>query len=193
MLDLGTSLIASVERDPNALAISDGDLDLTYADWFAKISALVDGLRAMGLKPGDHVLTIMQNRWENASLHWAGQLAGLIVTPLNWRAKPDEIDHALEDSDARAIFYQDVAVAAVAVSQKSRNVPRIMAGEAEDGAASLSAMLSGGAPDASPQASADDWSLMLYTSGTTSRPKGVPRRHRAERAAALAHVAQNLY
>ena len=34
---------------------------------------------------------------------------------------------------------------------------------------------------------------MLYTSGTTSRPKGVPRRHRAERAAAVAHVAQNLY
>ena len=34
---------------------------------------------------------------------------------------------------------------------------------------------------------------MLYTSGTTAKPKGVPRRHRAERAAALAHVAQNLY
>jgi 2-furoate---CoA ligase len=40
---------------------------------------------------------------------------------------------------------------------------------------------------------ADAWSIMLYTSGTTSRPKGVPRRHRAERAAAIAHVAQNLY
>ena len=34
---------------------------------------------------------------------------------------------------------------------------------------------------------------MLYTSGTTAQPKGVPRRHRAERAAAIAHVAQNLY
>src|SRR5262249_39789887 len=37
------------------------------------------------------------------------------------------------------------------------------------------------------------WSVMLYTSGTTARPKGVPRRHRTERAAAVAHVAQNLY
>ncbi len=44
-----------------------------------------------------------------------------------------------------------------------------------------------------PRARADDISLMLYTSGTTGRPKGVPRRHRAERAAALAHVAQNRY
>jgi 2-furoate---CoA ligase len=44
-----------------------------------------------------------------------------------------------------------------------------------------------------PRADAEAWSVMLYTSGTTSRPKGVPRRHRMERAAALAHVAQNLY
>ena len=50
-----------------------------------------------------------------------------------------------------------------------------------------------GAPDAEPRVGADAWSIMLYTSGTTSRPKGVPRRHRAERAAAIAHVAQNLY
>ena len=44
-----------------------------------------------------------------------------------------------------------------------------------------------------PRVGADAWSVMLYTSGTTSRPKGVPRRHRAERAAGIAHVAQNLY
>ncbi|WP_225441887.1 AMP-binding protein [Pseudomonas umsongensis] len=43
------------------------------------------------------------------------------------------------------------------------------------------------------QANAEDFSLLLYTSGTTSKPKGVPRRHRSERAAAVAHVAQNLY
>ena len=49
------------------------------------------------------------------------------------------------------------------------------------------------APDALPRADADAWSVMLYTSGTTAKPKGVPRRQRAERAAALAHVAQNLY
>ena len=49
------------------------------------------------------------------------------------------------------------------------------------------------APPAEPRVSADAWSVMLYTSGTTAKPKGVPRRQRAERAAALAHVAQNLY
>src|SRR5690606_17333418 len=44
-----------------------------------------------------------------------------------------------------------------------------------------------------PEADSEAISLMLYTSGTTGNPKGVPRRHRQERAAALGHVAQNLY
>ena len=58
---------------------------------------------------------------------------------------------------------------------------------------SFAALAAQAAPDAAPRADAEAWSVMLYTSGTTARPKGVPRRQRAERAAALAHVAQNLY
>jgi 2-furoate---CoA ligase len=54
-------------------------------------------------------------------------------------------------------------------------------------------LLGASARTVEPRAGADAWSIMLYTSGTTARPKGVPRRHRAERAAAVAHVAQNLY
>ncbi|WP_422073183.1 AMP-binding protein [Tranquillimonas rosea] len=189
MLDLGTSLIASLERDPTALAIADGDLTLTYADWFTRISALVDGLGQLGLRKGDHLVTAMQNRWENASLHWACQLAGIVVTPVNWRVTPDELDHALSDSGARVLIYDDSAVDAVAGSTVARGLTVLPL----QGEASLSAMLAGDAPDATPRASADDLSLMLYTSGTTSKPKGVPRRHRAERAAAVAHVAQNLY
>ncbi|RFC62272.1 long-chain fatty acid--CoA ligase [Fulvimarina endophytica] len=193
MLDLGTSLIASVERDPNALAICDGDVELTYEEWFGKISALVAGLATLGLKPGDHVLTLLQNRWENASLHWACQLAGLIVTPLNWRAKPDEIDYAIEDAEVRIIVFEDATAEAVARAAKANGLPKLKAGEPDAEAQSLTLLMASSSPDASPRASADDWSLMLYTSGTTSRPKGVPRRHRAERAAAIAHVAQNLY
>ena len=192
MLDLGTSFLASVERDPNALAIVDGATRLTYAQWLPRIAALARGLTELGLQPGERVLTLLQNRWENATLHWACQFAGLVVTPLNWRAKGDEVDYALEDSEARLLVFETVSSDAVSASARARDVIRLPV-EDESGGASLAGLIAGDAQAFGPRALAADWSLMLYTSGTTSRPKGVPRRHHAERAGALAHVAQNLY
>src|SRR5882757_1074465 len=193
MFDLGTSFIASVARDPGALAIVDGDIRLSYREWHGKISALVTAFDQLGLKPGDHILTALQNRWEAATLHWACQLAGLVVTPINWRAKSDEIEFYLSDSQARAIVYQDVSAEAVADSPLARGLCRIAVGIPDDEAASFAQLIVGQAPDVAPRVSADAWSIMLYTSGTTSKPKGVPRRHAAERAAGIAHVAQNMY
>jgi 2-furoate---CoA ligase len=193
MLDLGTSFLASVARDPEALALVDGDLRLTYRAWYAKISAAVAVLDDLGLRPGDHLVTVLQNRFEAATLHWACQLAGLILTPLNWRAKSDEIDFCLDDAQARALIYQEFAAEAVAAATRAKDIPRLSVGVAHGPDRDLAALLGAGAPEATPRADAEAFSLMLYTSGTTSRPKGVPRRHRTERAAALAHVAQNLY
>ncbi len=98
MLDLGTSFLASVSRDPRALALVDGETRLTYAEWFGVISATVAGLDRLGLKPGDHLVTVLQNRHEAATLHWACQFAGIVITPINWRAKAEEIDFAIENA-----------------------------------------------------------------------------------------------
>ncbi len=193
MLDLGTSFLASVARDPEAVAIVDGELRLTYAAWFGRISAVVAGLDALGLGIGDHLASVLQNRWEAATLHWACQFAGIILTPLNWRVKSGELDFCLGDADAALLLYEGVAAEAVARSARARQLPRVRVGEPAAGETAFSALLAAPSPGAAPRVDAEAWSLMLYTSGTTSRPKGVPRRHRAERAAALAHVAQNLY
>ena len=190
MLDLGTSLVASVARDPGALALVDGDLRLAYEAWFARICAVAHGL---GLRPGQHLMSLLQNRAEAATLHWACQLAGVIVTPLNWRATAEDIDFCLADSEAVMLVYEDAAAAAVQASARAATVARVRVGAPGAGEADFAAMMAASAPEMSPRATAEDWSLMLYTSGTTSRPKGVPRRHRVERAAAIAHVAQNLY
>ena len=193
MLDLGLSFLASVARDPTAIAIVDGELRLTYAQWYRRISALVAGLDAIGLRPGDHLVTALQNRWEAASLHWACQFAGIIITPVNWRSTTEEIDFFLDDAEAKAIAYEDVSAAAVAGSALAQKLPRIALDAATPSDLSFAALVSQPAPDAKARTDAEAWSVMLYTSGTTARPKGVPRRQRAERAAAIAHVAQNLY
>src|SRR5580693_10196032 len=125
MFDLGMSFLAAVARDPQALAIVDGEVRLTYAQWYRRISSLVAGFDAIGLKAGDHVVTALQNRWEAATLHWACQFAGIIVTPVNWRSTASEIDFYLEDAEAKAIAYEDVSAQAVTNSPLARNMPRI--------------------------------------------------------------------
>ncbi len=193
MLDLGLSFLGSVARDPQAPAIVDGAVRLTYAQWYRRISSLVAGFDALGLEPGDHLVTVLTNRWEASTLHWACQFAGIIATPVNWRSSASELEFFVADADAKAIAYEEVSAQAVAGSAAAKALPRIALDATASSDVAFTDLMSRPAPDARPRVDAEAWSVMLYTSGTTARPKGVPRRQRAERAAALAHVAQNLY
>ncbi len=196
MLDLGTSFLASVARDPDAVAIVEADVRLTYAQWFARISSVVAAFDDLDLRPGDHIVTVLQNRWEAATIHWACQLAGIMITPINWRVKSDELDFCIENSESKALVYESVSAAAVAGARFAHDLRRVVVGElvaTDDHSVRFSTMIDTPAQEAAPRVGPEAWSIMLYTSGTTSRPKGVPRRHRAERAAGIAHVAQNLY
>jgi 2-furoate---CoA ligase len=192
MFDLGRGFLATVERNPHALAIVDGGQRLTYAEWYAEICRVIDGFVSQGLRKGDHLAVVLQNRLAMASVHWACQLAGIIITPLNWRVKAEELDFCLADAEARAVVFEKVSAAAIAGSNVAHRLPRIAVGGAGGGSCDFETFADAGR-QYTPQAGPEDFSLLFYTSGTTGRPKGVPRRHRAERAAALAHVAQNLY
>ena len=162
MLDLGTTFLQSVERRPDALAVVDGQTRFTYAQWITRIRAVAGGLAQLGLKRNDHLVVAMQNRWEMATLHWACQFLGVIVTPLNWRAKGDEIDYCVLDAEARAIVFEPASAEAVAQSAACANLPRIAALGAQGGTLGFDSLLSA-TPLSDCLASAEDWSLMLYT------------------------------
>jgi 2-furoate---CoA ligase len=197
MLDLGRTFLQAVERSPKALAIVDGELELTYEQWYERIASVASCLRGLGIARGDRIAAVLQNRWELATLHWACQFEGMLIVPVNWRMKPEELDYSLHDSGAKAVVYEPVSADAVANSQAAQRIERLGLDGVTGATVQFEAMLSAheGASTQSiePVATADDYSVMLYTSGTTGPGKGVPRRHRHERAAALAHVAQNLY
>ncbi|MGZ3323062.1 MAG: AMP-binding protein, partial [Xanthobacteraceae bacterium] len=86
-----------------------------------------------------------------------------------------------------------VSAETVGSSSKARACPRIAVGDPRARDLAFESLVGASASAVQPRVDAEAWSVMLYTSGTTARPKGVPRRQRAERAAAVAHVAQNLY
>ena len=192
MTDLGRTLIAAAERTPRALAVVDGERRFDYTAWLDTAARLAAGLGGLGLGRGDRLAVIMQNRWEMAALHWACQLAGVVVVPLNWRSSAEELDYFLEDSGAAALAFDESAEASAVGSACAAWLRRIGVGVAPSGTVDFGDLLVPPA-ETTPRAGEDDLSLMLYTSGTTGRGKGVPRTHRAERASALAQIAQNCY
>jgi 2-furoate---CoA ligase len=191
-MTLAAIFTAAVAREPDAIAIIDGERRLTYGQWQDEISRLAGGLSAMGLVPGDHLVCVLSNRHETATLYWAAQFLGVIFTPFNWRASTEEIAYVLEDAEARAVAYEDktrdtVTAAADAAGIDSDRL--IAVSDSAEGGAVRYANLCGQTLDGPLAYDAAAMCLMLYTSGTTGRPKGVPRTGAAERWAALSCVA----
>jgi 2-furoate---CoA ligase len=193
MFDLGRTLIAAASRAPENTALVDGDARFTYSALLGMALRLVTGFDSIGIKKGDRLVTVLQNRWEAAALHWAAQLAGVIITPINWRVKPEELEFFVVDADAATVVFEDMSAAAVDGSKIAKARLTIAIGAGFSGALPFQELLNQQEAVKRPRAGAGDLSLMFYTSGTTGHGKGVPRRHRAERLAALAHIAQNQY
>ena len=128
MLDLGTSFLASVARDPD---VAGDRRRRRAADLRAMVRADIRARR--GLRP--HRPEDAATTWSPycrtceaaATLHWACQLAGIVITPFNWRAKADELDYCLEDSEARAVVYQDVSAAGGRKAPSARGICRVFA------------------------------------------------------------------
>ena len=143
MFDLGRTFLQSVERRPHRLAIVDGDVRLTYAQWYERIRCVAGALASHGLGRGDHLAVVLQNRWEMATLHWACQFLGVIVTPVNWRAKGDELEYCVRDAAARAIAFEPVSAEAVREAPTCAGIPRIAVGGAPGGTHEFGQLLAG--------------------------------------------------
>ena len=179
-------------RWPQAEAVVDGDRRLTYAQLHDRARALGVAFARLGVAPGDRVLIALRNRLEHVLAYWALQATGGVPTPVNFRFAAAEMRYVLEDSGARLVVYEGETAGAVQAAADGRDVRLVFVGSA---AAPAGSSRFDDLPGAGPHAGtapprAGDLSLILYTSGTTGRPKGVPRTHRNHVAGALAQTLQ---
>jgi 2-furoate---CoA ligase len=172
-VNLAASLESSAARWPEREALVEADRRrLTYPQLRERAARLAAGLGRLGLGAGDRLVAVLDNRSETVELYWAAQWLGAVYVPLSWRLGDEELDYCIDDAGATLVARADgdeVFVGETAFDELLRD-------DEHPGALALDER----AP-----------SLMLYTSGTTGRPKGVPRSHRADRAGGLSQALQH--
>ena len=175
----------TADRYPGRLAVG-GPRPLTYQQWDARTNQLARALAGQGVRPRDRVAFLLADGEPMASLHLAIQKLGAAAVPLSVRFDPSELAYCIRDAEPSLVIGDDTTQALLA--RALTGGPPVKAREELD---ELAEREPDGEPPATANANeAEDLSVILYTSGTTGRPKGVPRTHRAEHAAALAHVIQ---
>ena len=171
----GTAVSWHARHRPEAMAISCADGDRSFAELDARANQVANALRAAGLRPGDGVTLVCRNRPEFAEVHAATQRSGLRLTTVNWHLTGPEIDYIVRDCEARAIVADASFADAVtqAVAGNDTLVLRLAVGGEIPGFASYDGALAEQSPKPLPDPQLGR--TMLYTSGTTGRPKGVER------------------
>jgi long-chain acyl-CoA synthetase len=174
----GMTLAHWAERHPDLPAILTAGGpggDRTYEALNADANRLARSLRGHGLHPGDGVAAMVSNRAEYAVTYAAALRAGLRFTPVNWHLTAEEAGYIVDDCEAKA-FVADARFAPVA-AEAALGAPaaalRLAVGGEVDGFDSFDAALADEDPADIPDPVLGR--AMLYTSGTTGRPKGVNR------------------
>ena len=173
---VGMGIAVTAAEAPERPAILSPHGDRSFAELNARANQLARALRAQGLQAGDSVALLCSNRPEFAEVLAAIWRSGLRMTCINWHLQAEEVAYIVDNCDARA-FIGDARAAPVvreAAAGAAKLEVRLAVGGAIDGFDPYDALLAGQA-----EHDLEDPSLgktMLYTSGTTGRPKGVYRR-----------------
>ncbi len=174
MTNLATNLVTTAQTHPDKVAIKLDDAELTWSQLHGLAAKAAGSLRAAGLEPGDRVSLILPNVPAFPVLFYGTLLAGGVVVPMNPLLKANEIEYFYTDSGAKFSFvWSDFAPEAQAGAEGT-DTQVIVSGPVGPAPESLPA----GEPITTPtERAGDDDAVILYTSGTTGRPKGAQLTH----------------
>lgn len=173
-LTLGRWIRARAAITPGRTAIDHLGRLTSYADLDDRSERLAAALLAAGLRRGDRVATLTANSDEHVVVFFACAKAGLVLLPLSWRLSPAELAYQLDDAGPALLFAENEQeeLAAAALEAASAPPRRLQLGGDEQ------RRLEAATGDALAAPVADgDALLLVYTSGTTGRPKGALLTH----------------
>ena len=179
----GEVLAMHARHFPDKIGARDLGRAMSFRLWHARACRLANALLGLGLKPGDRVCVLAYNCIEWLEIYVATAMAGLVAVPINFRLVGAEINYIVANCEAGALIVQDELI--VAIEPIRAELP-LAAGNYIAFGAKIPAGyrayedLLAAAKDTPPGVTvrADDpWTLM-YTSGTTGKPKGAIRSHR---------------
>ncbi len=174
-LNLGCILQAGAAERPEEVVVRLGDRVIHYAELDRAARGVASALADRGVTPGDTVAVLIPNVPEFTIAYFGILYAGASVVPINVLASATEVDYFLRDSQAKLLIAHSLFEEPGRKGAMAANVPLVLADGA--GADSLAEMMEG-KPTAAPYpTSPDDTAVILYTSGTTGKPKGAELTH----------------
>ena len=178
---LSDAVATHARLNPNKLAVRDSRRSLSYAQWHDRTERLAHGLRSLGLEKGDRVALLAYNCLEWMEIYAALARAGLVAVPLNFRLTAPEMAYIAEHSEARAFIVQDALASGVEPLRQSLGLePNAWIGfgsEVPAGWVRYESLIDSAPTLPNLPVSPADMSALMYTSGTTGRPKGAIRSH----------------
>ncbi|MFP6564111.1 MAG: long-chain fatty acid--CoA ligase [Myxococcota bacterium] len=175
-LNLGTILRASALDRPAHPAIRLDERVVTYAELDRAALGVAASLRERGVQPGESVALLVPNVPEFSIAYFGILYAGGVVVPINVLAAAPEVTYFLEDANAKLLIAHPLFEAPAREGAAAARVPLVIAGGA-GGRDSLEAMAQADPREGLHPTAAEDTAVILYTSGTTGKPKGAELTH----------------
>lgn len=170
---LGSWPARRARKTPHRSALIHGGTSLTYAQLYDRTTRLAHALRARGVRRGDRIAYLGPNHPSYLETLFAAGTLGAVFVPLNTRLAGPEIAFQLADSGAKALVYGSSHAGLVAGLPGSTDVRAYV----EVGAEYEEALASASAEPVDEPVVPDDTCIIMYTSGTTGRPKGAMLTH----------------